>query len=371
MTTGLTPVRGMNDVLPEETPAWQRLERIARETLTEYGYRELRLPLLERTELFKRSIGEYTDIVEKEMYTFEDRGGDSVTLRPEATAGVVRACISNGLLHNQRQKLWCHGPMFRYERPQKGRYRQFHQIDAEAIGYAGPDVDAELILISARIWRRLGLTRLSLNLNTLGTAESRRGYRALLTEYFRSHAAALDEDSRRRLEGNPLRILDSKNPAMHEIVADAPLITDHLDPESEAAFFHAACASRCGGRVIYVEPAPGARARLLFAHRLRMDHDGPGCAGCGLLRRALRRSGGATGRRADARNRLGTGPGTRRRADAAGGAGCGRATRRRSTCCSQARGPSAAGSRSRSVCGTRCRDMASRPTAAGEASSRR
>ena len=167
MATGLSPVRGMNDVLPEDAPAWQRLERVARETLSEYGYRELRLPLLERTELFKRSIGEHTDIVEKEMYTFEDRGGDSITLRPEATAGVVRACISNGLLHNQRQKLWCQGPMFRYERPQKGRYRQFHQIDAEAIGYGGPDVDAELILISARIWRRLGLEGLSLKLNTL------------------------------------------------------------------------------------------------------------------------------------------------------------------------------------------------------------
>ena len=236
MATGLTPVRGMNDVLPEDAPAWQRLERIARETLSEYGYRELRLPLLERTELFKRSIGEHTDIVEKEMYSFEDRGGDSVTLRPEATAGVVRACISNGLLHNQRQKLWCQGPMFRYERPQKGRYRQFHQIDAEAIGYAGPDVDAELILISARIWRRLGLARLSLNLNTLGTPESRRGYRALLTDYFRQHAGALDEDSRRRLEGNPLRILDSKNPAMRDVVAGAPLITDNLDAESAEHF---------------------------------------------------------------------------------------------------------------------------------------
>jgi histidyl-tRNA synthetase len=226
----------MNDVLPEEAPAWQRLERVARETLAEYGYRELRLPLLERTELFKRSIGEYTDIVEKEMYTFEDRGGDSVTLRPEATAGIVRACISNGLLHNQRQRLWCQGPMFRYERPQKGRYRQFHQIDAEAIGYAGPDVDAELILVSARIWRRLGLDGLSLNLNTLGTPESRRAYRALLTEYFRNRAGELDEDSRRRLEGNPLRILDSKNPAMSDIVAGAPLITDHLDDESAQHF---------------------------------------------------------------------------------------------------------------------------------------
>ena len=236
MASGLSPVRGMNDVLPEDAPAWQRLERVARETLSEYGYRELRLPLLERTELFKRSIGEYTDIVEKEMYTFEDRGGDSVTLRPEATAGVVRACISNGLLHNQRQKLWCQGPMFRYERPQKGRYRQFHQIDAEAIGYGGPDVDAELILISARIWRRLGLEGLSLNLNTLGTPESRRAYRALLADYFRSRADQLDEDSRRRLDGNPLRVLDSKNPAMREVVADAPLITDHLDAESAEHF---------------------------------------------------------------------------------------------------------------------------------------
>ena len=236
MTTGLTPVRGMNDVLPEDAPAWQRLERIARETLSEYGYRELRLPLLERTELFKRSIGEHTDIVEKEMYSFEDRGGESVTLRPEATAGVVRACISNGLLHNQRQKLWCQGPMFRYERPQKGRYRQFHQIDAEAIGFSGPDVDAELILISARIFRRLGISGLSLNLNTLGTPESRRGYRALLADYFRHHADALDEDSRRRLEGNPLRILDSKNPAMREVLAGAPLITDHLDAESAGHF---------------------------------------------------------------------------------------------------------------------------------------
>jgi histidyl-tRNA synthetase len=236
MATGLQPVRGMNDVLPEETPAWQRLERVARETLAEYGYRELRLPLLERTELFKRSIGEFTDIVEKEMYTFEDRGGDSVTLRPEATAGVVRACISNGLLHNQRRKLWCQGPMFRYERPQKGRYRQFHQIDAEAIGYAGPDVDAELILISARIWARLGLKALTLNLNSLGTAESRLEYRARLTDYFRRHLAALDADSVRRLDGNPLRILDSKNPAMQGVVAGAPAITEHLDPQSAAHF---------------------------------------------------------------------------------------------------------------------------------------
>jgi len=236
MTESLQPVRGMNDVLPDDSAAWQLLERVARETFAEYGYREIRLPLLERTELFKRSIGEMTDIVEKEMYTFEDRGGDSLTLRPEATAGIVRACITNGLLHNQRQKVWCMGPMFRYERPQKGRYRQFHQIDVEALGYPGPDVDAELIMMSARLWRRLGLTGLRLNVNSLGTPESRKGYRAQLVEYFRRHESALDEDSKRRLGGNPLRILDTKNPAMREIVAGAPVITDYLDAESAAHF---------------------------------------------------------------------------------------------------------------------------------------
>ncbi|HEX6571809.1 MAG TPA: histidine--tRNA ligase, partial [Steroidobacteraceae bacterium] len=236
MTETLQAVRGMNDVLPEQSSAWQQLERVARETLAQYGYREIRLPLLERTELFKRSIGEFTDIVEKEMYTFEDRGGDSLTLRPEATAGIVRAAISNGLLHNQRQKVWCMGPMFRYERPQKGRYRQFHQIDAEALGFPGPDVDAELILMTARIWRRLGLRGLRLHLNSLGTAESRAVYRARLVDYFRAHASVLDADSARRLDGNPLRILDSKNPAMADVVAGAPSLTDHLDPESAEHF---------------------------------------------------------------------------------------------------------------------------------------
>jgi histidyl-tRNA synthetase len=251
MTETFQPVRGMNDVLPDDSAAWQLLERVARETFAEYGYREIRLPLLERTELFKRSIGELTDIVEKEMYTFEDRGGDSLTLRPEATAGIVRACITNGLLHNQRQKVWCMGPMFRYERPQKGRYRQFHQIDVEALGYPGPDVDAELIMMSARLWRRLGLTGLRLNLNSLGTPESRKGYRAELVEYFRRHEAALDEDSRRRLGGNPLRILDTKNPAMREIVAGAPLITDYLDAES-AAHFASLRAQLDGAGIAYV-----------------------------------------------------------------------------------------------------------------------
>ncbi len=229
-------VRGMNDLLPGDSAAWQALERAARETFAEYGYREIRVPVLERTELFKRSIGEFTDIVEKEMYTFLDRGDDSLTLRPEATAGIVRACLSNGLLHNQRQKLWCMGPMFRYERPQKGRYRQFHQIDVEALGFEGPDVDAELILMSARLWRRLGIGGVSLQLNSLGTPESRATYRGKLVEYFRRHESSLDEDSRRRLEGNPMRILDSKNPAMREVVAGAPLITDHLDPASAEHF---------------------------------------------------------------------------------------------------------------------------------------
>jgi len=251
MTETLQPVRGMNDVLPDDSAAWQHLERVARETFAEYGYREIRLPLLERTELFKRSIGELTDIVEKEMYTFEDRGGDSLTLRPEATAGIVRACISNGLLHNQRQKVWCMGPMFRYERPQKGRYRQFHQIDVEALGYPGPDVDAELIMMSARLWRRLGLTGLSLKLNSLGTPESRKGYRADLVAYFGRHEAALDEDSRRRLGGNPLRILDTKNPAMREIVEGAPVLTDYLDEES-AAHFAALRAQLDGAGIPYV-----------------------------------------------------------------------------------------------------------------------
>jgi histidyl-tRNA synthetase len=236
MRESMQAVRGMNDLLPGDSAAWAALEQAARATLSEYGYREIRLPVLERTELFKRSIGEYTDIVEKEMYTFTDRGGDSVTLRPEATAGIVRACLTNGLLHNQRQKLWMIGPMFRYERPQKGRYRQFHQIDVEALGYEGPDVDAELILISARLWRRLGLGGLTLNLNSLGTPESRAVYRERLVEYFRGREAELDEDSRRRLGGNPLRILDSKNPAMREVVAGAPLITDFLDDQSAEHF---------------------------------------------------------------------------------------------------------------------------------------
>ncbi|MFT3904760.1 MAG: histidine--tRNA ligase [Steroidobacteraceae bacterium] len=232
MSKQIQPVRGMNDVLPGQIAAWQHLEQVTRELFVAYGYEEVRVPVVEHTELFKRSIGEFTDIVEKEMYTFTDLGGDSLTLRPEATAGVVRAVISNGLLRGARLKLWTAGPMFRHEKPQKGRYRQFTQFSVEAIGFAGPDIDAELIALSARLWRRLGITRVKLMINSLGTPESRAVYRTRLVEYFRAHEAQLDEDSRRRLNGNPLRILDSKNPAMQAIVAGAPLLGDHLDDES-------------------------------------------------------------------------------------------------------------------------------------------
>ncbi len=226
----------MNDILPDVTGTWRYLETVVRDIVQSYGYAEIRLPLLEQTELFRRSIGEVTDIVEKEMYTFDDRNGESLTLRPEATASVVRAGITNGLLHNQRQKLWTTGPMFRYEKPQKGRYRQFYQFDVEALGYDGPDVDAELIIMCARLWRALGISRLTLEINSLGTPESRAGYRDALVEYFSSVKNKLDDDSIRRLEQNPLRILDSKNPDMKAIVAAAPLILDFLDEESSEHF---------------------------------------------------------------------------------------------------------------------------------------
>ncbi|HEV7986488.1 MAG TPA: histidine--tRNA ligase [Steroidobacteraceae bacterium] len=242
MTNPIQPVRGMNDVLPAEIGAWQHLERVARGIFEAYGYEEVRVPIVEHTELFKRSIGEFTDIVEKEMYTFEDLGGDSLTLRPEATAGIVRAAISNGLLRGQRHKLWCSGAMFRHERPQKGRYRQFYQLDVEALGYPGPDVDAELIALSARLWRELALTRVRLTVNSLGTPASRQVYRERLVEYFRAHERTLDEDSRRRLHGNPMRILDSKNPEMRALIDGAPLLTECLDDESRQ-HFEALCAA--------------------------------------------------------------------------------------------------------------------------------
>lgn len=236
LTAQIQAVRGMNDVLPADIGLWQRLEAVARELLEAYGYAEIRVPIVEHTELFRRAIGEHTDVVEKEMYTFVDQGGESLTLRPEATAGIVRAVIGNGMLRGQRHKLWCAGPAFRHEKPQKGRFRQFHQIDVEAVGFAGPDLDAELIALTARLWRRLGISRVRLLLNSLGTAESRRAYRARLVDYFRAHEPRLDADSRRRLDANPLRILDSKNPEMRELVAEAPLLTEHLDGDSRAHF---------------------------------------------------------------------------------------------------------------------------------------
>ncbi|MDH3304837.1 MAG: histidine--tRNA ligase [Gammaproteobacteria bacterium] len=226
----------MNDILPEVSGTWRYLESILHEIVQSYGYAEIRLPLLEYTELFERSIGEVTDIVEKEMYTFLDRNGESLTLRPEATASVVRAGMTNGLLHNQRQKLWTSGPMFRYEKPQQGRYRQFHQFDVEALGYEGPDVDAELIIMTARLWRRLGISRIELQINSLGVPESRLRYRAALIEYFNGVKSQLDEDSIRRLEQNPLRILDSKNPDMQAIIEAAPVMLDSLDEASKEHF---------------------------------------------------------------------------------------------------------------------------------------
>jgi histidyl-tRNA synthetase len=225
----------MNDVLADQSPWWDRLDAVAGALFTGYGYQRVRLPVLERTDLFKRSIGELTDIVSKEMFTFDDYG-DSLTLRPEGTAGAVRAALSNGLLHNQQQKLWLTGPMFRREKPQKGRYRQFHQMSVEALGFAEPEIDAELIAMSARLWRELGVTSPKLELNSIGTAQSRGVYKQVLVEHFSRHRELLDEESLRRLDRNPLRILDSKNPALRELIDAAPLLSAYLDDESRAHF---------------------------------------------------------------------------------------------------------------------------------------
>lgn len=229
-------IRGFNDILPDAGDAWRFVETGLRRTLESYGYREIRLPVLEKTELFARSIGAVTDIVEKEMYTFDDRNGDSITLRPEATAGCVRACIQHGLLHGGQPRLWYTGPMFRHERPQQGRYRQFHQVGAEAFGLEGPDIDAEMILMTGRMLRAIGLDDVTLQINTLGTPESRAAYRERLVAYFQADLDTLDEDSRRRLTSNPLRILDSKNPDLAEIITAAPSLLDHLDDPSRRHF---------------------------------------------------------------------------------------------------------------------------------------
>ena len=230
-------IRGMNDILPEQSPVWQYLENTVKDVLSAYGYSELRMPIVEQTSLFKRSIGEVTDIVEKEMYTFEDRNGDSLTLRPEGTASCVRAAEEHGLLFNQMQRFWYQGPMFRYERPQKGRYRQFHQIGVETFGMANADIDAEVILLSARLWKRLGLLNsVTLQLNSLGSNEARADYKAALVEYLSARKEQLDEDSLRRLDSNPLRILDSKDPDTQVVLNDAPVLSDYLDEESRSHF---------------------------------------------------------------------------------------------------------------------------------------
>lgn len=236
MSKAIQAIRGMNDLLPDAAALWRRAESAAHDALHAYGYREIRLPVVERTELFARSIGQHTDIVEKEMYTFEDRNGDMLTLRPEGTAGCVRAGVENGILYNQVQRLWYKGPMFRHERPQKGRYRQFHQIGAECFGIGSPDIDAELILVCARIWKVLGIEGLVLQINSLGTPESRVRYREELVRYLNKRRDELDEDSLRRLEKNPLRILDSKASMMQRLIAEAPSLFDYLDDSSRRHF---------------------------------------------------------------------------------------------------------------------------------------
>ncbi len=230
-------IRGMNDILPEQTPVWQFLESTVKNVLATYGYSEIRMPVVEQTDLFKRSIGEVTDIVEKEMYTFEDRNGESLTLRPEGTASCVRAGEEHGLLFNQTQRLWYQGPMFRYEKPQKGRYRQFHQIGVETFGMASADIDAEVIMLSARLWKQLGiLDAVTLQLNSLGSNEARAVFRADLVTYLEAHKDELDEDSRRRLESNPLRILDSKDAGTQALLDKAPVLNDYLDEDSKSHF---------------------------------------------------------------------------------------------------------------------------------------
>ena len=226
----------MPTLLPAELERWQSVESVIKGILSAYAFKEIRTPLLERTELFQRTIGEQTDVVSKEMYSFLDRKDQSLSLRPEATAGVVRAGIEHGLFYNQTQKLWSMGPMYRYERPQKGRYRQFHQVNMEAFGFEGPSIDAELILLTSRIWEKLGVDSIQLELNSLGTLESRKAYRSILVEYFKDHIDTLDEDSLLRLEKNPMRILDSKNPEMSELNHAAPKMSDHLDQESQDHF---------------------------------------------------------------------------------------------------------------------------------------
>ncbi|WP_440904913.1 histidine--tRNA ligase [Catenovulum sp. SX2] len=237
MSKNIQAIRGMNDCLPEQTPVWQKVENVLRNVVSRYGYSEIRMPIVEMTELFKRSIGEVTDIVEKEMYTFEDRNGDSLTLRPEGTASCVRAGNEHGLLYNQIQRLWYMGPMFRHERPQKGRYRQFHQFGVETFGMNGPDIDAEVIAMTARFWREFGLAdKVKLELNSLGSNEERANYRDALVNFLQQHESILDEDCKRRMVTNPLRVLDTKNQEIQAVLKDAPVLNDYFGEESKAHF---------------------------------------------------------------------------------------------------------------------------------------
>ncbi|WP_081909764.1 histidine--tRNA ligase [Pseudidiomarina atlantica] len=237
MAKTIQAIRGMNDILPEQSPAWQYVEGVLRQVAAAYTYQEIRMPVLESTDLFKRSIGEVTDIVEKEMYTFEDRNGDSLTLRPEGTASCVRAGNEHGLLYNQTQRLWYMGPMFRHERPQKGRYRQFHQFGIEAFGMEGPDIDAEVILLSARLWQLFGIAdQVELQLNSLASNEARARYRDALREFLRAHEDQLDEDSKRRLDSNVLRVLDSKSPETQKVLENAPKLSEYWDDASREHF---------------------------------------------------------------------------------------------------------------------------------------
>ncbi|MCK7595859.1 histidine--tRNA ligase [Microbulbifer sp. CAU 1566] len=250
----LRAIRGMNDLLPTQSPVWQYVESTLSELFARYGYSEIRTPILEATQLFARAVGEATDIVEKEMYTFDDKGGDSVTMRPEGTAGTVRAAIQNNLLI-QPQRLWYFGPMFRYERPQKGRLRQFHQFGVEVFGIEGPDIDAEILMMTARLWKQLGVSEhVTLQLNSLGNSESRAAFRDALVEYLSARKDQLDEDSQRRLERNPLRILDSKNPDTQELLTDAPCLLDFLDEESRTHFDQLRAFLDAAGVVYEVNP---------------------------------------------------------------------------------------------------------------------
>ncbi|MBD9642107.1 histidine--tRNA ligase [Pantoea sp. PNT02] len=237
MAKNIQAIRGMNDYLPADTAIWQRIEGTLKQVLASYGYSEIRLPIVEHTPLFSRAIGEVTDVVEKEMYTFEDRNGESLTLRPEGTASCVRAGIEHGLLYNQEQRLWYTGPMFRYERPQKGRYRQFHQMGVEVFGLKGPDVDAELIMMTARWWKALGIAEhVDLELNSIGSLDARANYRSALVAFLEQHQDVLDEDCKRRMYTNPLRVLDSKNPDIQKLLNDAPTLGEFLDEESREHF---------------------------------------------------------------------------------------------------------------------------------------